>query len=64
VLTGALACANSNGIVLPHSVRGEEVEAIESALDFNIVIMETKKTAYGNLVLANDHGALVDPRLK
>ncbi len=64
VLAGALACANSNGIVLPHSVRAEEVEAIESALDFNIVIMETKKTAYGNLVLANDHGALVDPRLK
>jgi translation initiation factor 6 len=26
--------------------------------------METKKTAYGNLVLANDHGAIVDPRLK
>ena len=30
----------------------------------NITIMETRKTAYGNLVLANDHGAIVDPRLK
>ena len=26
--------------------------------------METKKTAYGNLVLANDKGAVVDPRFK
>ncbi len=64
VLIGALACANSNGIVLPHYVREEEVEATKSASDFNMAIMETKKTAYGNLILANDHGALVDPRLK
>jgi len=26
--------------------------------------METKRTAYGNMVLANDRGAIVDPRLK
>ena len=64
VLIGALACANSNGTVLPHFVREEEIKAIESASDFNITIMDTKKTAYGNLILANDHGALVDPRLK
>ena len=64
VLIGALACANSNGIVLPHFVREEEVEAIKSASDFNMSIMGTKKTAYGNLILANDQGAIVDPRLK
>jgi len=64
VLIGALACANSNGVVLPHFVREEEVEAIKSASDFNMSIMGTKKTAYGNLILANDHGAIVDPQLK
>ena len=26
--------------------------------------MESRKTAFGNLVLANDKGALVDPRMK
>ena len=26
--------------------------------------METKKTAFGNLILANDKGAVVDPRFK
>ena len=64
VLAGALACANSNGILLPHYVREEELEAIKSSFEGNITVMETKKTAYGNIVLANDHGAAVDPRLK
>ncbi len=64
VLAGALACANSNGILLPNSVREEELAVIKAAFDGNVTVMETKKTAYGNLVLANDHGALIDPRFK
>ena len=64
ILVGALACANSNGILLPSFTKGEELEAIERSFKGNITVMETKKTAYGNLVLANDHGAIVDPRLK
>ena len=64
VLAGALACANSNGILLPNSVRDEELVNIKSVFEGNLMIMETKKTAYGNLVLANDKGAVVDPRLK
>jgi translation initiation factor 6 len=64
VLVGALACANSNGILLPHFVRDEEIDAIKSFFDGNITVMERKKTAYGNLVLANDYGAIVDPHLK
>jgi len=64
VLIGALACANSNGIVLPHFTQGKEINAIKSALDSNITVMETKKTAYGNLILANDYGAIVHPGLR
>jgi len=64
ILVGALARANSNGIVLPHFMREEEIQAIKSNSDINIAVMETKKTAYGNLILANDFGAVVDPRLK
>jgi translation initiation factor 6 len=64
VLVGALACANSNGILLPHFVRDEEIEAIKSFFKGNVTVMETRKTAYGNMVLANDHGAIVGPRLK
>ena len=64
VLAGALACANSNGILLPHFVREEELACIKASFKGNITVMETKKTAYGNLVLANDYGAVVDPRFK
>jgi len=64
VLIGALACANSNGIVLPHFTLEKEIKAIKSALDVNVIVMDTKKTAYGNLILANDYGAVVDPRLR
>jgi len=64
VLAGALACANSNGILLPHYIREEELEAIKSTFEGNITVMETKKTAYGNIVLANDYGAVVDRLLK
>ncbi len=64
VLVGALACANSNGILLPHFIREEELAVIKSSFEGTITVMETKKTAYGNLVLANDRGAVVDPRFK
>jgi len=64
VLAGALACANSNGILLPNSIREEELAVIKSSFEGNITVMKTKKTAYGNLVLTNDKGAIVDPRIK
>jgi len=65
VLIGALTSANSRGVVLPHYVTDEEVDVIKSAVpDINVAVMETRRTAYGNMVLANDKGAIVDPRLK
>jgi translation initiation factor 6 len=64
VVTGALACSNSNGVVLPSFAQEDEIEAIKSASDLNVTVMDTKKTAYGNLILANDKGAVADPRLR
>jgi translation initiation factor 6 len=64
VITGTLACSNSNGVVLPPLARENEIEAIRSASDLNVTVMDTKKTAYGNLILANDKGAVADPRLR
>ena len=64
VLAGAFACANSNGILLPNSIREEELTLLSSFFDGNVKVMETRRTAYGNLVLANDFGAVVDPRIK
>ena len=64
VIIGVLACSNSNGVVLPPFADEEEIEAIKSAADINVTIMDTKKTAYGNMVLANDRGAIVGPGLE
>ena len=63
-LIGVLMCGNSKGILLPHFVRDEETKTIKSSFKGNITVMDTKTTAYGNMVLANDYGAIVDPRLK
>jgi translation initiation factor 6 len=64
VLIGALASANSKGVVLPHFAQDDEIARIKSVFpEINIALMETKRTAYGNIVLANDCGAIVDPRL-
>jgi len=64
ILLGSLVCANSKGMVLPHVAFEEEIQVIKSSTSINLSVMETKRTAYGNLVLANDFGALVDPRLQ
>jgi translation initiation factor 6 len=64
VLAGVFACANSNGIILPNSILNEELAIFKPFFGNNVTVMETRKTAYGNLVLANDFGAIVDPRLK
>ena len=63
LITGALACSNSNGVVLPPFATKKEVKAIKSVADINITVMDTKRTAYGNMVLANDNGAISDSRL-
>ena len=63
-MTGALVCANSNGMLLSNAVREEELTAIRKVFDGTITIMETKKTAFGNLILATDKGAVADPRFK
>ena len=64
ILAGAFGCGNSNGILLPLSICEEELAAIQSVFKGNVTVMETRKTAYSNLVLANDFGAVVDPRFK
>ena len=64
VLAGSLVCANSTGMLVSHAIREEELAAIKSVFEGNITVMDSKKTAYGNLILTNDKGAVVDPRFK
>ncbi len=60
-LIGILAVGNSNGLLVPHIVFDEELEFLRKALNLPVNPLESKLTALGNLILANDHAALVSP---
>ncbi len=51
-------------MLLPKLSAKKSFRRYKAAFEGTITIMETKKTAFGNLVLVNDKGAVVDPRLK
>ncbi len=60
-LVGALVAANSSGIAVPHITEELELSRITSVTDVNVMVMDEKRTALGNLILVNDNGAVVDP---
>ncbi|RLF87034.1 translation initiation factor 6, partial [Thermococci archaeon] len=66
-IIGILAAGNSNAIIVPWYIWDTELEEIkrkfkEYGIDTEIVPFETKYTALGNLVLANDKAALVSTK--
>lgn len=58
-LIGALVTGNSHGLLVPHIIFDHELARIQEFSDVNVV--ESKWTALGNVVLANDSGAVVHP---
>lgn len=59
-LIGPLVVGNSNGIVISCMVLDEELEKIRNSIkDLNILVLESRYTATGNLILVNDKAALV-----
>lgn len=61
-LTGALACGNSNGFIVSKYAFDSEIEAIKKS-GVEVERIPDKLTAVGNIILANDFGALVNPLL-
>jgi translation initiation factor 6 len=59
-LIGILTVGNKNGLLVPHTVLDEELEALQE-LGIPITPLKSKLTALGNLILTNDHAALVSP---
>jgi translation initiation factor 6 len=51
-----------NGLLVPHFTLDEEIDALRAALNCSIVSLESRLTALGNLVLANDKAALVSSK--
>lgn len=60
-LLGIFLAGNSNGLAVPRIIGDYEFKKIKESAPMNVEIIETDKTALGNLILTNDNGALVDP---
>jgi len=61
-LAGALAVGNSNGFIVSPFALDREINAIKE-LDIEVERIKDHFTAVGNIILANDFGALVNPLL-
>lgn len=68
-LVGAFTACNSKGLLLPDHVTSEEVASIEEQLDglglgnVDVTTVDVLDNALGNLVLVNDHGCVLSPKL-
>lgn len=62
-LVGMFTAGNSNCLLLPENVGSREKKAIEEA-GINTEVIEAQGNALGNLVLANDKGAIISPKLE
>jgi translation initiation factor 6 len=62
-LLGPLVCMNGNGILVSRLAEESELAEIRAATGMNVAKLESRFTAVGNLVAANDRCALVSPVL-
>jgi len=62
-LIGVFAAGNSSGIIVPYIVREEEVKTIKEH-GVEVLVVRDVPTALGNLVAANDRGAVVSKSIR
>jgi translation initiation factor 6 len=63
-LLGPLISMNGNGMLVSRLAEQNEIEELASATGLNVARLESRFTAVGNLVAANDRCALVSPILE
>ncbi|MBI4015219.1 MAG: translation initiation factor IF-6 [Candidatus Aenigmarchaeota archaeon] len=63
-LCGVFAAGNDNGIILTPMIEKEEIASLKTSLkNLNVLILDTKYTAIGNLILTNNKGCIISPLL-
>jgi len=62
-LLGTLLIMNNNGILLPKTAFEDEYEHLKRETDLVVGVLDSGFTALGNIVCANDTGAVVSPWL-
>ncbi|MFX0107093.1 MAG: translation initiation factor IF-6 [Candidatus Hodarchaeota archaeon] len=58
---GLVCVANSNGILVPYTTNDDELAALKEYTDIRVDWIDDRMTALGNIVLANDNGAICHP---
>lgn len=62
-LTGLFTSGNSNHLLVPENATRIEMDKIEeSGLDYTVI--DVNNNALGNLILCNDNGAIISPKLE
>ena len=62
-LIGALSVMNNKGILLPNTAYQNEYDYLKDETDLEVGVLDTKFNAIGNVICANDKGAVVSPLL-
>lgn len=62
-LIGALSVMNNKGILLPKTAYQNEYDFLKKETDLEVGVLDSKFTALGNIICANDKGAVVSPWL-
>jgi translation initiation factor 6 len=63
-LIGPMVVLNNKGMILPSLASDDEITYLKQMTGLNIARLESKHTAVGNLISANDYGAIVSPLFK
>ncbi|MBA3977278.1 MAG: translation initiation factor IF-6 [Nitrosopumilus sp.] len=63
-LIGPMVVLNNNGMILPSLASDDEITYLKQVTGLNVARLDSKLTAIGNLISANDHGAIVSPLFK
>jgi translation initiation factor 6 len=58
---GLVSVATSNGILVPYTISDDELEQIKATSGVNVDWLDDRMTALGNIIVANDNGAMCHP---
>ena len=63
-IIGPMVVLNNKGMILPSLASDDEITYLKQLTGLNVERLNSKLTAIGNLICANDHGAIVSPLFK
>lgn len=62
-LIGSLMVMNNKGVLLPKTAFQNEYDLLKEETDLEVGVLDSRFTALGNVICANDRGAVVSPWL-